>query len=137
MSGGVLSLGVTELAASLLKITAEVYLHPPWPLLELFGAAFLATLSLSAVQLLVSLILGPAVAFAVSASALFLSAFFLRSWLVGNYLMAARSSSFAELEGGGVDPVDGMILSGALLLGSFIGGLLVAKRLDSVGRRRV
>lgn len=137
ISGGVLSLEVTELAANLLKTTAEVYLRPPWPLLELFGVAFLATLSLSAVQLLVSLILGPAVAFAVSASALFLSAFFLRSWLVGNYLMAARSSSFAELEGGGVDPVDGMILSGALLLGSFIGGLLVAKRLDSVGRRRV
>ena len=84
-----------------------------------------ASVSLSLLQLVLSLILKPILSIMIILALIVLSIFICSDWAIGNYTMVARSSyMIAE----GVDPTNGLIIMGTLSVCSVLAGLFVFKR---------
>lgn len=79
------------------------------------------------IQLVISLILRPIISFLCTVVILFFSAFYLTPWLLGNYLMAARSSAFLAY---GMNPGLGAIFSLVLIADMVVVGAIIVNRID-------
>ena len=87
--------------------------------------------ALGLVQLAVSVNVNPLVAFVVTSAILFLSAFYLNPFELGNYLMLARSSLVIHV---GVNPATGMGLSVLAGMVAVIAGGVAFGRRDVLGK---
>ena len=99
------------------------------------GLAFLAfalpLVSIALVQLVAGLFAHPVIGLAVSIAQLIFSAFFKQWYLLGNYLMLARTG---ELMRGGMDPLVGCVLSLCTAAVAVLVGGLVFNHRDIIGR---
>lgn len=95
-------------------------------------AFVLAFVALSLVQLVAGLFVHPVIGLALSISILLFSAFFKRWYLLGNYLMLARTR---ELMRGGLDPLVGCALALSVCVGATVIGGLAFGHKDILGRR--
>ena len=104
-------------------LSQEPSLRPesPGSVLPFFVCALTAGLGLSMLQLALSLFVRPLLSFAACFSLLFVSVCQFNSYLLGNYLIAMRSSALMT---GGMDPVVGIVLGvGVSALSVLVGGI--------------
>lgn len=133
-SGGTASLVLSQFAPELLDffVAGDSDALTSGEGMPLFIAGIPVALSaLCLAQLAVSVNVNPLAAFAVTAAILFLSAFYLNDFALGNYLMIARSALVIHV---GVDPAMGIGLS--VLVGAaavFVGGAAFARH-DVLGK---
>ena len=97
-NGGVLSLSAHAEVLRLFSFNPESLKGAPWDMGMFFAVFFIVLCSFALLQLFLSLLTHPVVGFSRMAVLLFLSAYFDSGYLLGEYLMAARSSVFV---GGG------------------------------------
>ena len=95
--------------------------------LELTLLPLLVTLSLSLVQMLLCLILRPALSYVVSIVVMIASAYCPSPLLLGNYAMALRSS---KVMGNGVSLGAGLLLTAALIILSAALGAALFRKTD-------
>lgn len=121
--GGSLSLDVSGPLPSILDFNlADVAYAPQGVGLFLFVAVPVALVALCLVQLTASLLLRPVLGYAVTMALLLLSLFYENPWLLGNELMAARSTSLL-IEG--IPPLSGLVVSATFaVLAVVLGGML-------------
>lgn len=131
-TSGRLSWEISSFTPFLLQFDVGSLCPTPWPMAAFLGSAILVSCAVCLVQLLLATLLHPLVAYGLTLGYLFLSIFLQRSWLLGNYLMAARSGQFLE---GGVSAGTGALFALSLCLVSIVGGGLVFRHLDVLGRR--
>lgn len=93
-----------------------------------------ATIALCLVQLLLSLVIRPPLSYVATLAMLFVSAFYYNPWLIGNYLMAARSSSMMP---NGLSAEHGVMLAGVLALTVVVGGGMVLSRKDILNKEEL
>ena len=112
VSGGTPGFTIHEELPTILGFRPSQTAPGPYDPLPFFAALALVGVGLALVQLALAMAFAAPVAFGCNVAALFLSAFYCSPWLVGNYLMAARSSVFMT---------GGMELWQALLAALFLG----------------
>ena len=130
-AGGEYSVRVSERLPELLAFSPAQVTQPPYEVLSCLLGVPVVTAALCLIQLLLSLLIRPALSYAVTVAILFLSAFYFNPWLIGNYLMAARSAALMQ---GGVDAVMGLTLSVTLIVAVSIGGGLVFSHMDILNK---
>lgn len=105
--------------------------EPMFDIVPFMLAALVALAALFVLQMVVSFALHPVVGLAGTMAVLFFSAYFTQRWLLGNYLMAARTQEFMRA---GMDPAQGALLAvGIAVVALLVGGWAFCRR-DIVGR---
>lgn len=104
-----------------------------WPIGPCLVGAFLMLVALCMVQMALSLLVGPLIAFGVSISTILVSAWAVHPALLGNYLMVTRTTEVSTV---GVDVGVGMVVSVALIVVSVIVGGFAFSRMDILGGER-
>lgn len=99
-----------------------------WPMVILLP--FVTSLSLSFVQMALSLLTRPLIGLIFVAAALSGAIFYNAEWLTGNYLMLLRVSL---TDGPGLRPAAGFLLSGSLILAGAVAGAAIIHRKDILG----
>ena len=102
----------------------------PWSIVAVLGASVFAAVSVAIVQTVVSLLSKPIWGFVCTSSLLFLSAFVGGPFLVGSYLMAARSEIFVA---GGNSIASGIALSAMIIVLSVLVGATRFQNMDLLG----
>jgi hypothetical protein len=127
ISGGDFSFDVSEIVPIVLQFDTTILLPRPWDMTGLLLAVPLMTVALCCVQLLLSLLIRPMFSYIVTIGVLFLSAYFQSPWLIGNYMMAARSICFVD---GGLSWQIGAAISCVLIAAVVVMGGVLFNRLD-------
>lgn len=125
--GGNMTLGVSRDLPSLLLFNSHALPPYPWSVAGFLALLPLATAALCMIQLVISLVLKPIISFLCTVVILFFSAFYLTPWLLGNYLMAARSSAFLTH---GMNPELGAVFSLVLVADMVVAGAIIVNRID-------
>ncbi|MDR0514818.1 MAG: hypothetical protein LBG81_06635 [Coriobacteriaceae bacterium] len=127
LTQGGLGLAVSSQMPGLLKFDTMLLVQPPWEILGFLFGLVSMTVAICLVQMLVTLYVKPVLGFVCTVSLLFLSAFFKNIFLLGNYLMAARSAVFIR---DGLSWQAGLVVSLVLIAAVlFLGGFMF-KRMD-------
>lgn len=129
-SGGSLSISLCPEIVSILDF-GEEYIPGPWNISSLIILMPLATISLCLLQLALSLIMKPIFSFAFTVSLLFFSAYFNVPFLLGNYLMVARSNIFIPM---GTDFTWGLIISFCFSFLAILLGKKLFRKMDIIGK---
>lgn len=104
-----------------------------WSIAPCLAGVFLMLVALCMVQLVLSLLVGPLVAFGASISTILVSAWAVHPALLGNYLMVTRTTEVSSV---GVDVGVGVVVSVALIVASVIVGGFAFSRMDILGGER-
>lgn len=130
-TGGAFDCNVTPGVPDLLDFPAPELERIPTGIWETLLAVLAVLVAVCLVQLAVSLAAGPFVGLMATLAILFLSAFFMDPWLIGNYAMAARSDLMVA---NGVSAGMGAALALVVATAAVVLGGVVFRRLDIVGR---
>ena len=130
-TSGRLSWEVSSFTPFLLQFDVGSLCPTPWPMAAFLGSAILMSCAVCLVQLLLATLLHPLVAYG-SLWGTCSSRYSFSARGLGNYLMAARSGQFLE---GGVSAGTGALFALSPCLVSIVGGGLVFRHLDVLGRR--
>ncbi|MDR0515255.1 MAG: hypothetical protein LBG81_08890 [Coriobacteriaceae bacterium] len=133
LDGGAFTLDVSPRTPGVLAFGHAVLGQPGgiWPLLVLLP---LATVALCLLQLFLSLVIKPLPSYLCTVSLLFLSSYFKTPFLLGNYLMAARSEVFIT---GGMGFAAGAVLAGALIIVSVVAGRAWVQQMDIIEKESI
>lgn len=131
VSGGALSMRISEELPQVLQFPIMQGRHPSYDALPCLLLVPAATISLCLVQLFLSLVARPPLGYVATLSILFLSAFYFSPWLIGNYLMTARSASMMA---GGVQTGEGVVLAAAMAAVVVVGGGFVFSHKDILNK---
>lgn len=131
MTKGNFDFAVSPELPAILGFEQRIVIQPPWNVSEVITTTVLVVIALCLLQMLVSLCTRPVLAFMVSITILLFSTYFTSPFLMGNYLMAARSQTFVFF---GVNWASGALASiGIMLIVVVLGGWLFG-RMDIRGR---
>lgn len=129
LAGGDTSLTVSQIMPSILDFGRMVK-DGPWDFGILLIEYPIMTIAICLFQLLLSLLIKPLPSYIFTISMLFLSAYFKTPFLLGNYLMSARSSVYVT---DGVSPEIGIVVALTIAALSVSFGALIIRRIDIFG----
>ena len=132
-SGGILSFQIHSEVPQVLAFNVGNLKEAPWDVVAFFTAVPVVLCSLASLQLFMSLLIHPVPSFVCIAIVLFLSAYCSADFLVGEYLMAARSSVFIS---GGFSFGIGIFFAMLLGLWSILFGTLFFSQQDILGKEK-
>lgn len=131
IANGSLSLEVHPETLQGIKEFENNLVEAPWNMPVLLLAVIVVSCSINLIQLFASIVVKPLPAFGAIATLYILSAYFSNPLLLGEYLIAARSTVFVE---NGYPPSLGLALSFALSLWAIICSTLYFKQTDLMDR---
>lgn len=130
ITGGELGSSISNQALTALGFKKPYFTPQPLGIAGIVIVAMVATMSICYAQMLISILTRPLFGFIATISILFLSAFIQTPFLIGNYLMAARSSLFVM---DGLDEWSGIVCSIAISVISIILGKTYFQNTDILG----
>lgn len=125
------SLRISSYLPTYLGINPTLLLSPPWNIKPLLLMFVLASISLCMMQLVLSLCIKPLFSYSVMSIYLLVGTYFQSPFLLGNYLMAARSEYFV------VDSMyflDGVVYSLLCIVGCMIIGYFLFENKDILNK---
>ena len=133
-SDGILSFQIHPEVPQALAFNVGNLIEAPWDMGVFLIAIPVVLCSLALVQLFLSLLIQPVISFACMTVILFLSAYCSTEFLIGEYLMAARSNVFIA---DGLSPEIGIVFAMLLGLWSVLFGILFFSQQDILGKEKL
>lgn len=130
-TGGPLSTEISPLMYTEVFEMAADIVYPSYTVGTLIGMPLLTAVAISQLQMLLSLWLRPIFSFGVTAAILILSAYYLKTFMVGNYAMPIRS---VEVIPNGVSPQNGVIILSAIIIACIVIGGIAFKYYDIINK---
>lgn len=128
-----MSLRISAYLPEWLYFDVNALLSPPWHMEGLLILFVAVAVAMCLVQLLISLVIKPVSGFVLLVVYVVAGTYFQTPWLLGNYLMAARSEYFVR---GGMCFSDGLALSLGVVFFAVIVGIFVINEMDILNREQ-
>lgn len=129
--GSPISFDVTPASFDILNFDLASIPTGPYNFTPIILEFLTVSMGISLLELLASLVFRPIWAYVAMAALLMASAFLTTPLLLGNYLMAARSSTFVL---GGLEPLVGIVIGCALTVVATVIGGLIFSRMDILNK---
>ena len=131
-SGGILDLTVSKYVLDFLKINQSNMPLGPYRLnVGTLLLPILVTTAICMIQLILSVLIRPIFSYLITVAYLFLSVYFQNSFFIGNYMMAARNTSFSL---SGMTPWHGAVIAVFVIIVSIVGGSAIFNKIDIIDR---